>query len=39
MQRYISQPLAYEILKGKFRKEDKIKVDLKGEEIIFIKSG
>jgi ATP-dependent Clp protease ATP-binding subunit ClpA len=39
MQRYISQPLANEILKGKFRKGDKIKVDLKGEEIIFSKTG
>jgi len=39
MQRYISQPLANEILKERFREGDKIKVDLKGEEIIFSKSG
>jgi ATP-dependent Clp protease ATP-binding subunit ClpA len=39
MQRYISQPLANEILKGRFRKGDKIKVDLKGEEIIFSRIG
>ncbi|MDP3025941.1 MAG: AAA family ATPase [candidate division Zixibacteria bacterium] len=39
MQRYISQPLANEILKGKFREGDKIKVDLKGEEIIFSRIG
>ena len=39
LQRYISQPLANEILKGKFREGDKIKVDLKGEEIIFSKVG
>ncbi|MDH4223118.1 MAG: AAA family ATPase, partial [candidate division Zixibacteria bacterium] len=39
MQRHISQVLANEILKGKFRQGDKIKVDLKGEEIIFSKIG
>ncbi|OGC84899.1 MAG: hypothetical protein A2W07_08405 [candidate division Zixibacteria bacterium RBG_16_43_9] len=39
MQRYVSQPLANEILKGKFREGDKIKVDLKGEEIIFSRIG
>jgi ATP-dependent Clp protease ATP-binding subunit ClpB len=38
MQNYISQPLASEILKGKFKEGDKIKVDLKGEEIIFSKA-
>jgi ATP-dependent Clp protease ATP-binding subunit ClpA len=39
MQGYISRPLANEILKGRFREGDKIKVDLKGEEIIFSKTG
>jgi ATP-dependent Clp protease ATP-binding subunit ClpB len=39
IQRHISQPLANEILKGKFREGDKIKVDLKEEEIIFSKTG
>ncbi len=39
IQRYISQPLSNEILKGKFREGDKIKVDLKEEKIIFSKTG
>lgn len=39
IQRYISQPLSNEILKGKFREGDKIRVDLGEEKIIFSKTG
>jgi len=37
IQKLITQPLANEILKGKFKPEDKIKVDLKEDQIIFVK--
>jgi ATP-dependent Clp protease ATP-binding subunit ClpA len=38
MQRLVSQPLANEILKGKFHPKDKIKIDVKEEEIVFNKA-
>ena len=37
IQRLITQPLANEILKGKFKPEDKIKIDLKDGQIAFVK--
>ena len=36
IQKLISQPLANEILKGKFRPKDKIKIDVKGDKIVFV---
>jgi ATP-dependent Clp protease ATP-binding subunit ClpB len=36
IQKLVSQPLANEILKGKFRPKDKIKIDVKGDKIVFV---
>jgi ATP-dependent Clp protease ATP-binding subunit ClpB len=36
IQKEISQPLANEILRGKFRPKDKIKIDVKGDKIVFV---
>ncbi|KPL00472.1 MAG: hypothetical protein AMJ91_04735 [candidate division Zixibacteria bacterium SM23_73_3] len=37
IQKLIIQPLANEILKGKFKPEDKIKVDVKDDQVVFVK--
>jgi len=37
IQKLISQPLANEILKGKFRPKDRIKIDVKDDALIFVK--
>ncbi len=39
IQRMIEDPLAEELLKGKFRDGDEIKIGKKGEELTFIKTG
>jgi ATP-dependent Clp protease ATP-binding subunit ClpA len=36
IQRLITQPLANEILKGRFKSGDKIEIDLKGDQIVFV---
>jgi len=35
IQKLINQPLANEILKGKFKPEDKIEIDIKDDQIVF----
>jgi ATP-dependent Clp protease ATP-binding subunit ClpB len=35
MQKEVSQPLANEILKGKFSPKDRIKIDVKDDKIVF----
>jgi ATP-dependent Clp protease ATP-binding subunit ClpB len=35
IQKLITQPLANQILKGNFKPKDKIKIDVKGDEIVF----
>ncbi|MFQ6031762.1 MAG: hypothetical protein ACE5K2_02480, partial [Candidatus Zixiibacteriota bacterium] len=36
IQKEVSQPLANEILKGKFKPKDRIKIDVKDGRIVFI---
>jgi ATP-dependent Clp protease ATP-binding subunit ClpA len=37
IQRLITQPLANEILRGRFKSGDKIEIDLKDDQIVFVK--